>query len=77
MKHYLVTESQGGFYWYVKYDCTATALLGPGCIFTIGEAERVFDEVLKDKDSIAEKVTLYEIDDDGNERIVKQEGNRF
>ena len=74
MKHYLVTGKEGRFYWYYNHDGSATAIMQPGRIFeTIEEAERVFDEALKDKDSNAEEVTLYEIDGDGNERIVKRE----
>ena len=74
IKHYLVTGKEGRFYWYYNHDGSATAIMQPGRIFeTIEEAERVFDEALKDKDSNAEEVTLYEIDGDGNERIVKRE----
>lgn len=54
------------------YDCSAAAILQPGCVFeTIEEAERVFDEALGDDD--AEEVALCEIDEDGNKRIVKRE----
>ena len=71
MKRYLVTGTNGGFYWYFKYDCSATALLQPACVFEhIEEAERVFNKARRDKD--AEKVTLYEIDEDSNKRIVKR-----
>ena len=74
MKHYSVIGKNGRFYWYYKHDGTATAIMQPGRVFeSIEEAERVFGEVLKDKDSNAEEVTLYEMDEDGNERIVKRE----
>lgn len=66
---YLVTGKNGRFYWYYKYDGSATATLEHGRIFeTVEEAERVFDKALEDGD--AEEATLYEIGDDGNARIL-------
>lgn len=65
MKQYLVTGSQGGFYWYVMHDGSAAAILQHGCVFdTLEEAERAFDKALGDGE--AEKVTLHEIGEDGS-----------